>query len=351
MPHEPANWHAPLGSRRALALCVLTVCGVAWATHATGSGRKAAVRLQQAIPALQQQAWGGRTLPPAFDQAGARIFMDRLNVLLDDVFNLNKTMDVQVPGATFKVVGAPPSFWDNVVSQSWEPHTYRRYFQYITPSTTLVDFGTWIGPTLLYGAARAGRVFGVEGDPAAYAEALVNVQLNADRLRNVHLQPGCVSLKREDRTMHSADVGGSCSGLGTKLCGEATTAWSVRCYDLPALFKRWGVALGLDTFVKVDVEGYECDLVPGLVDWLLAAPLKPTIQLAMHGELQPCSASQYGTIARLARAYAYAECHQGGQAVSLHQHPMPADLDVGALCPSGEMLLSDLVPSAAVAGG
>ncbi len=93
------------------------------------------------------------------------MLVERMHVLQDDVFKHKKTQQVGIAGSLYTVTGNV--WWASVANQTWEPHTYRRYFQYVTPSTTLVDFGTWIGPTLLFGATRAARAFGIEGDPVA----------------------------------------------------------------------------------------------------------------------------------------------------------------------------------------
>ncbi len=43
-----------------------------------------------------------------------------------------------------------------------------------------VDFGCWVGPTVLFAAPYSDRVYAMEPDPAAFAEAYHNVQLNPD---------------------------------------------------------------------------------------------------------------------------------------------------------------------------
>lgn len=334
--------------RLTAAVAAMTLAAIVWTGHARTliNHRAVTVRLRSALPSgITSGITRGKTLPAAFNEAGNDMFVKRMHALQDDVFKHGKTETVGVAGSSYTVTGNP--FWASVANQTWEPHTYRRYFQYVTPSTTLVDFGTWIGPTLLFGATRAARAFGIEGDPVAYADTLVNLQLNAAALKNVHLQPGCVSVQREVKDMRSADAGNSCSGVGDAVaCGNATVAWRVQCYDLPFLFSHWGVDLGLDTFIKIDVESYECALVPSLVDWLLAAQLKPTISLAMHSQVAPCDEGGYADITRLAAAYTHVECATGPVFASLSSAHLLESGGVAKLCPSGELLLSDHTPPA-----
>ena len=343
----PLTLKAPLQRMRGRSIAapaVIAACFVfalVWAAYGPLDGGP-----QPMLPHLKQASvrtvTNGKTLPANFDDAGNAMFVKRMRVLQDGVFKKKNTQAVGIAGSFYTVVDH--SFWATVANQTWEPHTYRRYFQYVTPSTTLVDFGTWIGPTLLFGATRAARAFGIEGDPVAYADTLVNLQLNAAALKNVHLQPGCVSVQREMKDMRSAEAGNSCSGVGDSLaCGKVTAAWRVQCYDLPFLFKHWGVDLGFDTFIKIDVEGYECALIPSMADWLLAAPWKPTISLAMHSQVAPCQVDAYADITRLTQAYKFVECYSKSGFAQLSSAELGVD-GIGTLCPSGELLLSDHMP-------
>lgn len=278
-------------------------------------------------------------LPPGYDDVADGLFVDRFAQMTDAAFAGNITA-VSLMGTTFNVI--TNAWWANVHSPhavpDWEPDTFRRFFQYVTPQTTLVDFGTWIGPTLLFGATRARRVFGVEGDPSAYAEVLANLQVNTPAFKHVHLQPGCVATSEQRRTMKSAAAGNSCSGLSHVACGSPAVEWQVQCYTLPHLFDRWGVGVDANTFIKMDVESYECDLLPSLAAWLQGAPVKPTLHVAMHSQIERCSEPQYRAIEDLARSYAYVVCN--GVRTS-------HELDVTASCLSGELVLSDVLPSVA----
>jgi hypothetical protein len=103
--------------------------------------------------------------------------------------------------------------------------------------------------------------------------------------------------------------------------------------------------LSLDTFIKIDVESYECALVPSMVNWLLAAPLKPTLSLAMHRQVSPCNEGAYADITRLAAEYKHVECASGSRITLLANADLEAG-GIGNLCSSGDLLLSDHVPPA-----
>jgi FkbM family methyltransferase len=245
---------------------------------------------------------------------------------------------VSVPPVKWKVVqsAVQSDFWSGL--STWEPTTFRRYLQYIDRTTTLVDFGTWIGPTILYGGHLAGRSFGIEADPGAYAEVLMNLKLNHATLRNVHIQPACVAVEQSSMTMRTASAGNSCSGLGAVSCGTPRISWKVQCYELPFLFRTWNISLDENTFIKMDIESYECTLLPRLVDWFLTAKTKPTLHLAMHGNFAKCTSTQYKEIDRLVHGYKFGACVGSAKIQNL------STAVVENICNYGEILLSDVRP-------
>ncbi len=133
-----------------------------------------------------------------------------------------------------------PKWWrklDSKFPTVWEPKTFQNFFYLIDKETILVDFGTWIGPTILFGGQIAASTYGIEGDPAAYAEARINLNLNSQSpwVNKIHLQPACISAINESlngtgniMTMHSSIPGNSCSGLGNVKCGKVKKEWKVK---------------------------------------------------------------------------------------------------------------------------
>ena len=279
----------------------------------------------------------GIVLESGYDANAAQLFSEKFTTVQENAFG-GKTWNVSLNSFSWNVVQSSSihnEFWSQVNSQMWEMSTYRHFLQFVNSKTTLVDFGTWIGPTILFGGQFASRTFGIEGDPVAYAEALVNVQLNKGKLRNVHLQPACVSLSREIQTMHSASAGNSCSTIGEvdSPCGKPAVSWKVQCYGLPYLFKHWKIDVNADTFVKIDVESFECHLLPGLASLLLQSAHKPTLHVAMHSQVKRCTKVQYDAINKVVRAYNFAFCE-----TPVHDKD---SFDVSERCHTGELVLSD----------
>eukprot|EP00038_Savillea_parva_P012502 m.205091 g.205091 ORF g.205091 m.205091 type:complete len:361 (+) comp22784_c0_seq1:221-1303(+) len=196
----------------------------------------------------------------------------------------------------------------------WEPETFREFDTWVTRAKYYVGFGTWIGPTLLYGAQFVDKAVGFEADPDAYARVQANVVLNQHRKWGAHTRVYPVAVVRgtsdkpETVSMLSNQAGGSCSGVavvGRTGCGNVTTRWKVQGFSLPTLLDMVDIPASKLTFIKIDVESFECELVSSWVPWL--QPLganKPTIRVAMHGpNVRFCTNEQYEQIAKVAQMY------------------------------------------------
>ena len=69
--------------------------------------------------------------------------------------------------AVFEVVDDPQTaswgFWqDHFATGRWEPFTLQTIDAFVGPSSTYVDIGSWVGPTVLWAARNAGQVVAVD---------------------------------------------------------------------------------------------------------------------------------------------------------------------------------------------
>ena len=72
---------------------------------------------------------------------------------------------------------------------------------------------------------------------------------------------------------------------------------------LSHLLKINQIPVSKETFIKIDVESYECELLSSWLDWLHDLNDKPTLFVSFHGYVRCCSAEQYGKILKLANRY------------------------------------------------
>jgi len=159
-------------------------------------------------------------------------------------------------------------FWAQYDEGAWEPQTHDAINEYVTPGSTYVDIGAWIGPTVLWAAPLAGRIIAVEPDPIA-VELLIK---NPAPHENVEIIVGAVADHTgvAELAPHGEGFGSSMSRLAAGV--NQSNVWDmnakvvVSCWTLPDLFdvcNLEGVSL-----VKMDIEGGERDVLPEVAPFL-----------------------------------------------------------------------------------
>ena len=203
----------------------------------------------------------------------------------------------------------------------WELETFQHYLAYLSRSSYLVDFGTWLGPTLMYGAQLVDFALGIEADPAAFAKVSFNLALNKGAWWSKHTTVLAAAVGPENASshtymeMHSSSPGNSCSGLGNKSfnCGDIPLDkwkhWNVNAYSLTYIMRHYKVPFTSATFIKVDVESFECSLIPSWRHWLaIIGNHKPTLHVAFHSQIVKCTDDEYLIIGQIASTFGFLSC-------------------------------------------
>ena len=185
-------------------------------------------------------------------------------------------MKVSIRGTAFDVIcptARAESFWKRLNDEGWEIETLDFLDQHVSKDTFVFDIGAWIGPVTLYASSRAGHVFAVEPDPAAYAQLQTNVTANA---KNVTLYADAVGRDSGILTLYAkAELGDSeTSALGV----PTDQAITVTMITLKKLIEQ--APFGAPVVIKMDVEGVEYQLVDELVDILVQR--KCPLHLSVH---------------------------------------------------------------------
>lgn len=212
-------------------------------------------------------------------------------------------------------------FWDKIDGHlDWEASTFAMFQKYVTNETTVIDFGSWIGPTVLYHAQLSRRSYGIEADPVAYATLESNVLLNPQL--PITIFPACVSAPKDEGIRKMKGIpGDSMSGITDRLAVHATSGWKVRCYDLPTLLERWRINIETqDVLIKVDVESYECKLIPSFYDWLNDNKRLPTIYVSFHPQISDCSNEDWVGVLNVFRLYKRVLSHGGEEELPVNSY-------------------------------
>lgn len=202
---------------------------------------------------------------------------------------VNRTVTAGPSSTKLRVTSGPVRgyFWDSVDSGGWEPETFDAMHRIVSPGDRVIDVGAWIGVTAIYAASLGGEVVAYEPDPKAVAEMKANLELNEGlpvSIRAVALStaPGLALLK-------SRSLGDSMSSL-VRESARLGDAVEVECRAVEQEAREQHFAAA--RLVKVDVEGYEFQLVPRMMrtlrsggfdgDLLLSTHAYPTVERTMN---------------------------------------------------------------------
>ncbi|CAE7332483.1 unnamed protein product [Symbiodinium natans] len=166
------------------------------------------------------------------------------------------------------------AFWWRTKYPTWEESTFQIFRYFVRPDSVVLDVGGWIGSTSLWLAALAQKVVVLEPSDAAFEELVQNAAQNADRRDRLSLLRVALGARRGFVQMtnrgDSADQVGIYDGRQAIL----STVW-----DLRELLLAFPI-LNETSFIKIDAEGSERDLVPSMASFLHRT--RPTVWLSLH---------------------------------------------------------------------
>jgi FkbM family methyltransferase len=168
-------------------------------------------------------------------------------------------------------------FWEKVERGEWEPETFDVFDRFVKKGDLVCDLGGWIGPTVLYAAAKGAHVTAFEPDPTAFRYLQENVRRN--RFKNVLCYNSAISTLNGVKKISPffQSLGDSTSSLleGDRESNESADVdcitWDTACSKYK--FRK------ID-FIKIDIEGSEFDVVPGMESYFKKN--RPVIYLSTH---------------------------------------------------------------------
>lgn len=143
------------------------------------------------------------------------------------------------------------------LGKGWETDTFETIEQFVDGGV-FVDVGAWIGMFTIYAAPKAAWVYAIEPDPVARDMLQRNIVLNG--VTNVTVLPCAVWDTDGELTLHvNSGLGDSMTGV--RRDGEPLT---VPCVSPASLWQTVRKPVDL---LKVDTEGAETHILPGILEW------------------------------------------------------------------------------------
>jgi len=218
---------------------------------------------------------------------------------------------VQAGDVTFTVRtgGERRAYWDSVSAGHWEPQTLRALRRFLRPDESVIDFGAWIGPTVLYGAHFARRIHAIEPDITAYAELAQNVAANPRLAPRIALYDLCIAPQTGPVHLYAGGMyrGGN-SRFGDSMSGIVPTPgdWGQESRVVAGVpLEQFMATHAIDDcgYIKMDIEGGEYGLINGR--WRgMAAFGMPTLNLSFHAPRAPQREELIGAcLEELSRCY------------------------------------------------
>jgi FkbM family methyltransferase len=209
-------------------------------------------------------------------------------------------VQVAVRDVRFRVVaGEHAAFWHRVGAGDWEPGSFAVLDHFLTPGSTFVDIGAWIGPLTLYAAAIAGTCHAVEPDPVARAGLVANLACNPELARRVRVHPEAIGPATGVATLGNITSARGGDSMSSLLFGDAPTAWTVPCRRLDELLDA--VPPGELGLVKMDVEGAEVEILDAVDGFL--RDRRPPLYLSVHARFWAQPLPRLARLAELLSGY------------------------------------------------
>lgn len=161
-------------------------------------------------------------------------------------------------------------FWNDWENAGWEQSTLDVLDQFVTPESTFVDIGAWIGPVSLWASHLAKRVISVEPDPVALRYLRKNAKANKAPIKVI---PAAISNHTGYEFITASD-----DGWGSSMTRLTPTGKQVSCWTLPDLFEKHKIENV--SLVKMDIEGAESLVLEQIAPFLASQEIP--LLVAMH---------------------------------------------------------------------
>lgn len=162
-------------------------------------------------------------------------------------------------------------FWEELESGKWESDTFDVFDRYLDNKTTFLDVGGWIGSTALYASQLVKKTFVFEPDEVAFAELTANLKqnVNADWYKSITAIQAAIAPESGSVNLGFRTESGD--SMSSVLLGDGEESTKVKSINLGDFIRQKKLA-DEKLFIKMDVEGFEYDILPALRTTIQSLP-------------------------------------------------------------------------------
>jgi FkbM family methyltransferase len=229
-----------------------------------------------------------------------------------------KSFTIHRYGKTFTVRGSMEYFlywkWN-----WWERNTHRIFDKFLDPTHSYIDIGAFIGPTVLYGAHIAKKVYALEPDPIAFKELKKNISLNPVLQNKIEVHQQCLNTYTGKVAFGNMSFGGDTTS--SLLFGFSKTSWTVDGITFNDFLQE--NAIFDCNFIKMDIEGGELLVLPTMKKYLQRE--KPVLYVSLHQPFYPHPHTDTNAVLDVLRVYDHVFADDGKE-ISLDELCKPASM-------------------------
>ena len=178
-------------------------------------------------------------------------------------------IQIERHGASFGVVETTEylnHFWKDIYP-GWEEDTYRAILPHLSLDKTFLDIGAWQGPISMVAQKYSKHCICFEPDPIAFGNLSKNIEAN--KFKNVTTVNKAVSSESLLKLGHPTELGGGGSSYhieNNALFAQLRTSENdliVECgtISITDILKDYKLGPEDLSLIKIDIEGYECELL------------------------------------------------------------------------------------------
>lgn len=163
------------------------------------------------------------------------------------------------------------NFWKTVYQSSWESSTFESIIPHLSKDKVFLDIGAWQGPISLVAQQYSKQCICFEPDPYAYEYLVKNVEANS--FHNIICENVAVSAEPK------LSIGATELGGGVSSFTKSDNSIECNTISIQDIFKKYNLTEDDISVIKIDIEGYECELLKDSF-W---KTLNVNLHISLHG--------------------------------------------------------------------